>query len=82
LALASILSRITEFGFTPNRTAGLGLNLVLLANLLWSAWLLSAFLRGRRPFSDLERWQTTYIPVYAVWGLIVVAAFPPLFGFA
>ena len=82
LALAAILSRITEFGFTPNRTAGLGLNLVLLANLAWTAWLLSAFFRGRRLFSDLERWQTLYIPVYAVWAAIVVAVFPLLFGFA
>jgi hypothetical protein len=81
VALAAILSRITEFGFTPNRTVGLGLNVVLLANLVWSAWLLSAFLRGRRPFSDLERWQTTYIPVYALWAAIVVAVFPPLFAF-
>ncbi|MGH2610269.1 MAG: permease prefix domain 1-containing protein [Tepidiformaceae bacterium] len=80
-ALAAMLSRITEFGWTPNRTAGLGLNVVLLANLVWSAWLLSAFLRGRRPFSELERWQTTYIPVYAVWAAIVVAVFPPLFTF-
>jgi hypothetical protein len=82
VALAAILSRITEFGFTPNRTAGLGLNLVLLANLVWSAWLLLGFLRARRPFADLERWQTTYIPAYAVWAAIVVVAFPPLFAFA
>jgi hypothetical protein len=82
LALAAILSRITEFGWTPNRTAGLGLNVVLLANLVWTAWLLAAFLRGRRPFSDLERWQTAYIPVYAAWAAIVVAVFPPLFAFA
>jgi hypothetical protein len=81
VALAAILSRITEFGFTANRTAGLGLNLVLLANLVWSAWLMSGFLRGKRPFSHLERWQTTYIPVYAVWAAIVVAVFPPLFAF-
>ncbi|MCO5203207.1 MAG: permease prefix domain 1-containing protein [Chloroflexi bacterium] len=81
LALAAILSRITEFGFTPNRNAGLGLNVVLLANLVWSAWLLWAFLRGRRQFSDLERWQTRYMPVYAVWAGIVVVVFPPLFGF-
>jgi hypothetical protein len=82
LALAAILSRITEFGFTPNRSAGLGLNVVLLANLMWSGWLLLAFLRGRRPFSALERWQTAYIPVYGVWAGIVVAVFPPLFAFA
>lgn len=82
LALAAMLSRTTEFGFTPNRTAGLGLNVILLANLVWSVWLLSGFLRGRRLFSDLERWQTRYIPVYAVWAAIVVVVFPPLFSFA
>jgi hypothetical protein len=81
MALAAMLSRINEFGFTPNRTAGLGLNVVLLANLVWSAWLLSSFLRAKRLFADLERWQTTYIPVYAVWAAIVVVVFPPLFAF-
>jgi hypothetical protein len=81
LALAAILSRITEFGFTPNRTAGLGLNVVLLANLAWTGWLLGAFLRGRRPFAQLERWQTAYIPIYAIWAAFVVVAFPLIFAF-
>ncbi len=81
VALGAIISRITEFGWTPNRTAGLGLNLVLLANLSWSAWLLAAFVRGKRPFAALENWQTTYIPIYAAWAAIVVVVFPPLFGF-
>jgi hypothetical protein len=37
VALVAILSGITEFGFSANRTAGLGRNMLLLANLLWSA---------------------------------------------
>ena len=37
LALMAIAGRITEFGFSPNRTAALGLNIILLANLTWSA---------------------------------------------
>ncbi len=82
VALTAMLSRIHEFGFTANRTAGLGLNVVLLVNLVWTAWLLTGFLRARRPFVALERWQTTYIPVYAVWAAVVVAVFPPLFAFA
>jgi hypothetical protein len=81
LALAAMVGRINDFGWSPNRTAGLGLNVVLLANLAWTAWLLLGFLRARRPFADLERWQTRYAPVYAAWALIVVVAFPPLFGF-
>lgn len=82
IALAAIVGRISEFGFTPNRTAGLGLNLVLLANLAWTVWLLVAFVRGRRLFADLERWQVRYIPVYGAWAAIVVMVFPPLFSFA
>ena len=81
LALAAIAGRISEFGFSPNRTAALGENLILLVNLAWSAWLYARFLGGRGPFSALERWQTSYLPVYAVWAGFVVAAFPPLFGY-
>src|SRR5207247_10104752 len=39
VALAAIAARISEFGFTPNRVAALGENLILLINLAWSAWL-------------------------------------------
>ncbi|MBI5838046.1 MAG: hypothetical protein HZB25_12485 [Candidatus Eisenbacteria bacterium] len=82
VALAAIAARISDFGFTPNRTAALGENLVLLVNLGWSAWLYARFLRGRAPFSALERWQTSYLPVYSFWAVFVVAAFPLVFGFA
>ena len=81
IALSAIAARITEFGFSANKTAALGENLILLVNLVWSAWLYLQFLRGRGSFQALERWQTAYLPVYAVWALIVAAAFPPLFGF-
>ena len=81
VALAAIAGRITEFGLSPNRVAALGENLVLLVNLSWSAWLYARFLAGRGPFSALERWQTAYLPVFAVWAAFVVVAFPPLFGF-
>jgi hypothetical protein len=82
VALTAIVGRISEFGFTPNRTAALGLNIVLLVNLAWSVWLLLGFLRRSRPFADLERWQTSYVPVYLLWASLVVVGFPPMFGFA
>ena len=82
LALAAIASRISEFGFTPNRVAALGENLILLVNLAWSAWLYAAFLRGRTPFRALEAWQTAYLPVYSIWAALVVVLFPPLFAYA
>ncbi len=81
VALWAIAARITEFGFSPNRVAGLGVNVLLLINLAWSAVLYIRFLRGRGSFASLERWQTDYLPAYAAWAAIVVIVFPPLFGF-
>ena len=81
VALAAIAARISEFGFSPNKVAALGENLVLLVNLSWSAWLYARFLRARGSFAALERWQTAYLPVYAVWAGLVVIVFPPLFGY-
>jgi len=82
VALWAIAARISEFGFTPNRVAALGENVILLVNLAWSAALYLRFLRRRGAFSALERWQTDYLPVYAVWAALVAIAFPPLFGSA
>ena len=81
-ALLNIASRLTEYGFSANRTAALGLNLILLVNLTWSAFLQTGFLRSRRSFEAVERWQMQYLPVYALWAAIIVVAFPPLFGWA
>jgi hypothetical protein len=81
VALGAIAERITEFGFSPNRVAVLGINVILLVNLAWSAVLYVRFLRGRGTFAALERWQTNYLPVYAAWAAVVVVVFPPLFGF-
>ncbi|MCG2622679.1 permease prefix domain 1-containing protein [Arthrobacter sp. I2-34] len=80
--LTAMLTRIAEFGFSPNKIAALGLNVLLLVHLVRAAWLSVGFLRGRRPFTALERWQTRYLPVYGIWAAAVVVVFPPVFGFA
>ncbi len=80
--LTAMLTRIAEFGSSPNKAAALGLNLLLLVHLVRAAWLSVGFLRGWRVFAALERWQTRYLPVYGVWAAIVVVVFPPVFGFA
>ena len=81
VALWAIAARITEFGFTPNRVAALGENLILLVNLVWTAWIYANFLRRRGTFAALERWQITYLPVYSAWAALVVIVFPPVFGY-
>jgi len=81
LVLGTMLARIGDLGFTPNRTVALGLNLVLLVNLAGAAWLSARFLRRRTTLHRIERWQTDYLPVLALWAAAVVVAVPPLFGF-
>lgn len=81
VALWAIAARIGEFGFSPNRVAALGENVILLVNLAWSTVLYLRFLRGRGAFAQLERWQTDYLPVYAAWAAMVVVVFPVVFGY-
>jgi hypothetical protein len=82
LALWAIGTRISDFGFTPNRLAALGMNAVLLVNLIGSAVLCARFLRGGGPVSRLWEWQVWYLYVLAGWAAVVAFLFPPLFGFA
>ncbi len=81
MVLTSMLARVGDLGFTPNRVAALGLNLVLLVNLIAAAWLSLRLLTGRATFHRLARWQTRYLPVFALWAAGVVVVLPPLFAF-
>ena len=78
----TMIARIGDLGFTPNRTAALRLNLVLLVNLAGAAWLSARFPTRRSTLHRLERWQTSYLPVLAFWAAAVVAILPLLFGFS
>ncbi len=82
LALWAVGTRISEYGFTPNRVAALGENVVLVVNLGGSALLYAGFLRGRVAFSRLCGWQTFYLYVFAAWAAAVAFLFPLVFRFA
>lgn len=82
MVLTAMAARIGELGLTPNRTAALGLNILLLISLGGTAVLLLRFLLGKDAFFRLERWQTKYLPVFAVWAGAVVLVLPVLFAFA
>lgn len=82
IALVSIVGRILSFGWSPNRVALFGENIVLLVDLGGLAWLTFRFVVGRGRFQAIERWQTGYLPVLFGWSALVVAALPPLFAFA
>ena len=82
MVLGSMVARIGDLGFSPNRTAALGLNVVLLVNLAGAALLAVRFVTRRSTLHRLERWQTSYLPFFALWAATVVVVLPPLFGFS
>jgi len=81
LVLATMVDRVGELGFTANRFVALVLNLILLVNLAGTAWLTARLLAGRAMPVRIERWQTGYLAVFAVWVAVVLVVVPPVFGF-
>lgn len=79
-ALSAIVYRLGEFGFTPNRTAVLGSNLLIFGNLLWVAFDLFKVAFRTCDFSCVSNHIGRYLPVYAVWAFIVSFGFPLIFG--
>ncbi|MDQ3279346.1 MAG: hypothetical protein M3Q06_13540 [Bacteroidota bacterium] len=81
IALSAILFRISEGGFTPNRAAVLGGNVLILVNLLLVTAQLFRVLTKKGDTSGVRNVIAAYLPVYAVWVTVVTFLFPFLFGF-
>lgn len=73
-ALIAIGGRFLQYGLSPNRLAVLAENLLLLANLVS----LAVTLLRRRSFMRI---QSIFMVIYALWFLIVVLLFGPVFGY-
>jgi hypothetical protein len=76
IALSAIIFRISEWGFTPNRTAVLGGNIIMLIHLLLVTTRLLQVLFKGSSVTKVEKTLTAYLPVYAIWAAMVVIAFP------
>jgi hypothetical protein len=81
IALSAILFRISEWGITPNRAAVLGGNILILTNLLLVTAQLFKVLSKNSDITGVGKIIARYLPVYAVWTIIVTFIFPLLFGF-
>ncbi|GAB4025197.1 hypothetical protein [Spirosoma koreense] len=81
IALSAILFRISEWGITPNRAAVLGGNVLILVNLLLVTAQLFSVLFRKADLTTVGRAIATYLPLYALWTMIVTFLFPFLFGF-
>ncbi|WP_423146639.1 hypothetical protein [Rubrolithibacter danxiaensis] len=81
VALSAIIFRISTLGLTPNRTAVLGGNILILINLLLVTVQLYKVLSKKISISGVEKVIAFYLPVYILWIMIVTFLFPFIFGF-
>lgn len=81
VALSAIVFRISEMGFTPNRTAVLGANILILINLLLVSAQLFGVISRKGELSGVGKVMANYLPVYLAWTIIVTFLFPLVFGF-
>ncbi len=81
IALWGILARLQTFGFSANRTAALGENLLLLSNLVLLGIGYSRYVTKRQPFHRIVELQMRLLPLYGIWAAVVVVIFPLVFAF-
>ncbi len=81
VALAAIVFRLSEHGFTPNRVVVLGANVVILGHLVRMCWASLGFLRGRHDTQAVRQAVAGYLPVYAGWAALVAFVLPLVFRF-
>lgn len=81
IVFSAIMFRINAYGFSANKTAAMGINILLLINLLGLAFYMILFFIKKRSFIYIEKWQTNYLYVYFAWAIIVAFLFPVIFGF-
>jgi len=81
IALSAIISRINIYGFSANKTAALGINIILLINLSGLAFFYILFFIKKSKFILMEKWQTFYLYIYFIWTGFVAFIFPVIFDF-
>jgi len=81
IALSAILFRISEWGFTPNRLAVLGGNVLILANLLLVTYRLFKTIKDNNEIEKVENSIASFLPIYCLWTIFVTFIVPVLFNF-
>ena len=79
IALSAIIYRLGEFGFSPNRVAVLGSNLLIFVHLLLIMIDLFKVIWRGKEIKTVERTIAKYLPIYAAWTIFVVFILPFLF---
>jgi hypothetical protein len=82
IALSAIVFRLASYGFTPNRIAVLGANLLIFVHLGAVLVRYFRFLRGKSPIEEVDRYTARYLTVYAAWAAFITFLFPLIYRFA
>jgi len=80
VALSAIFYRLGEFGFTPNRMAVLGSNILIFINLILITIDLCKINFKQSELESVELTISKYLPVYIIWTSFVVFILPFIFG--
>lgn len=80
IALSAILYRLGEFGFSPNRTAVLGSNLLIFGNLILIMIDLYKVVFKGKEIQCVELTIAKYLPIYSAWTIFVTFGLPFIFG--
>ncbi len=81
IALSAILYRMEKFGFTPNRVAVLGSNILIFGNLILIMIDLFKVNFKDQKIKNLEINLAKYLPIYTIWTIFVIFILPFLFNF-
>lgn len=81
IALSAIVMRIVEWGFSPNKIAVLGGNILILTHLCQVTFQIFKSLQRSNSIDMIEEYIAKFLPFYCAWALIVSFFFPFIFGF-
>lgn len=79
VAFNAIIERIIAYGFSPNRLAVVGSNLLILIHLLSTTIQFVGVLFYHQPFQRVERAVVQFLPFYVIWFLFVGLGFSLVF---
>lgn len=80
IALSAILFRINEWGFTPNRTAVLGTNILILGHVILVNAKIFKVINKKSKSIEVSYVIAKYLPIYFIWTIVVIYLFPIIFG--
>ncbi len=81
IAVSAIVIRLNEFGFSPNRIAVIGANLLMFIHLVFVALALFKNINGKSTIDSVEVAIAKFIPVYAIWAAFIIFIMPFIFNF-